>query len=93
MAGYDGGEKLPIGFTTYYGYYYLMEPSPEYEPLFRDVKEKTRLAKLVVEFLFDYGNVNPQLEDLLEHIENTGEFTNVIDKLVQHAQFICDQVR
>ena len=39
------------GFTTAFAEYILMEPSEEYTPLFNTVKEKTFLAKTVIEFL------------------------------------------
>ncbi|KAJ8922234.1 hypothetical protein NQ315_004171 [Exocentrus adspersus] len=91
-AGYDGGDKLPIGFSTAYAEYYLMEPSPEYEPIFKKTREKIRLSKIVIEYLLDQGWENPTYEDLIQHVENSGEYSEVEDTLLQHAQFLCDQV-
>ncbi|CAG9855238.1 unnamed protein product [Phyllotreta striolata] len=92
LSGYDGGEKILIGFTTAFAHYYLMDPSMEYQPIYEQMKDKTRLVKLVVEYLLDHAYDNPVLEDLIEHLEACGEVKDVADKLVQHAQFICDQV-
>ena len=50
-AGFDGGEKPVTGFTTAFAEYILMEPSEEYTPFMNTVKEKTFLAKTVIEFL------------------------------------------
>nr|XP_023026505.1 DNA (cytosine-5)-methyltransferase 1-like [Leptinotarsa decemlineata] len=91
-AGYDGGEKLPMGFTTEYANYYLMDPSPEYEPLFKKIKEKIQMSKIVIEFLLDKGWENPNYEDLIQQIESSGQYKNVEDALLQNAQFICDQI-
>ncbi|KAJ8965257.1 hypothetical protein NQ314_004269 [Rhamnusium bicolor] len=91
-AGYDGGEKLPMGFSTGYAEYYLMDPSPEYEPIFKKIQEKIKLSKIVIEFLLDQGWENPNYEDLVQHVESSGEYAEVEDTLLRHAQFICDQV-
>nr|CAH7742222.1 unnamed protein product [Callosobruchus chinensis] len=91
-AGFDGGEKLPIGLTTEYAQYYLMEPSPEYQPIFKNIKQKMMLAKIVVEFLLDKAWESPSLEDLIQHIASFGEYENIEDILLTNAQFICDQV-
>ncbi|KAJ8934705.1 hypothetical protein NQ318_008503 [Aromia moschata] len=91
-AGYDGGEKLPMGFSTGYAEYYLMDPSPEYEPIFKKIQGKIKLSKIVIEFLLDQGWENPNYEDLVQHVESSGEYSEVEDTLLQHAQFICDQV-
>ncbi|KAJ8970400.1 hypothetical protein NQ317_001491 [Molorchus minor] len=91
-AGYDGGEKLPMGFSTGYAEYYLMDPSPEYEPIYKKIQEKVKLCKIVIEFLLDQVWENPNYEDLVQHVETCGEYAEVEDTLLQHAQFICDQV-
>ncbi|CAH0549085.1 unnamed protein product [Brassicogethes aeneus] len=91
-AGYDGGDKLPMGFSTGYAEYYLMEPSPEYATIFAKIQEKIKLSKMVIEFLLDRGWESPTYEDLLEHIESSAEYLQVEDLLLQNAQFICDQV-
>lgn len=66
-SGFDGGEKALVGFTTSYGEYYLMEPSPEYSPFMKSVKEKIYLAKIVIEFLL--SEENPSFEDLINKIQ------------------------
>ncbi|XP_018573692.1 DNA (cytosine-5)-methyltransferase 1 [Anoplophora glabripennis] len=91
-AGYDGGERLPIGFSTAYAEYYLMDPSPEYESIFRRIQGKIKLTKMVIEFLLDQGWENPNYEDLVQHVESSGEYSAVEDTLLQNAQFICNQV-
>lgn len=91
-AGYDGGEKLPIAFTTQFAEYYLMEASLEYSPIFHRIRQKIKLVKVVVEFLLDRCMDNPSYEDLAQHIESIGEYDSVEDVLIQNAQFVCDQV-
>ncbi|XP_050512373.1 DNA (cytosine-5)-methyltransferase PliMCI [Diabrotica virgifera virgifera] len=92
MAGLDGGENIRVGFTTQYAQYYLMEPSAQYQPIFNKIKEKVKLSKYVIEFISDHHWENPKYEDLVENIEGSGEYINIEDTLMQHAQFICDQV-
>ncbi|XP_072402558.1 DNA (cytosine-5)-methyltransferase PliMCI-like [Diabrotica undecimpunctata] len=93
MAGMDDVEgNIRVGFTTQFAQYYLMEPSAQYQPIFNKIKEKVRLSKYVIEFLSDHHWENPKYEDLVENIEGSGEYTDVEDTLLQHAQFICDQV-
>lgn len=91
-TGYDGGEKLPKGLTTDHGTYYLMEPSAEYEPIFQKIYEKIQLSKIVIEFLRDKAWENPTYEDLVQQVDSTGEYPEVVDTILQNAQFICDQV-
>lgn len=81
-----------MGFTTQFATYYLMEPSPEYEPIFKNIKEKIKVSKIVIEFLLDKEWENPEYEDLVQHVDSFGEYLNVEDMLLQNAQFICDQV-
>lgn len=81
-----------MGFSTGYAEYYLMEPSPEYEPIFKKIRAKIKLSKMVIEFLLDRGWESPTYEDLLEHVSSSGEYTDVEDMLLQNAQFLCDQV-
>lgn len=96
VSGFDGGEKALLGFSTAYGEYYLMEPSDEYEPFMRTVKEKVFMSKLVIEYLISENWQNPSYEDLLNHLgtivppEYIGTLTE--ESLLRHAQFICDQV-
>ncbi|KAK9745054.1 Cytosine specific DNA methyltransferase replication foci domain [Popillia japonica] len=90
VSGFDGGEKAVVGFSTAYGEYYLMEPSPEYQPLMKVVNQKIALSKLVIEFLLDEAWQNPTYEDLLQKLAMTEELNEEI--LLRHAQFVCDQV-
>ncbi|XP_060530589.1 DNA (cytosine-5)-methyltransferase PliMCI-like isoform X2 [Cylas formicarius] len=69
-----------------------MDPSPEYETIFKCVKQKIKLAKVVIEFLLDKYMENPSYEDLLRQVECSGSYLSAEDSLIQNAQFICDQV-
>lgn len=82
-----------MGFSTGFAEYYLMDPSPEYEPIFNKIREKIKLSKIVIEFLLDKAWESPTYEDLVQQVESTGEYNEVEDLLLQNAQFICDQVR
>lgn len=82
-----------MGVTTDYGTYYLMEPSVEYEPIFKKIHEKIKLSKIVIEFLLDKAWENPTYEDLVQQVDSTGEYPEVVDTILQNAQFICDQVK
>ena len=54
VAGFDGGEKALIGFTTAYAEYFLMEPSAAYQPIMATMNEKIYLSKVgVVSMLKD----------------------------------------
>ncbi|XP_023572897.1 DNA (cytosine-5)-methyltransferase 1 isoform X2 [Octodon degus] len=96
ITGYDGGEKALIGFSTAFAEYILMEPSPEYEPIFGLIQEKIYISKIVIEFL--QGNPDATYEDLINKIEttvppsmiNVNRFTE--DSLLRHAQFVVGQV-
>ena len=46
VAGFDGGEKALVGFTTAYAEYILMEPSSSYKPVMATVHEKIYLSKV-----------------------------------------------
>jgi len=46
IAGFDGGEKALIGFTTAYAEYVLMEPSQAYHSIMATVHEKIYLSKV-----------------------------------------------
>ena len=46
IAGFDGGQKALIGFTTAYAEYILMEPSTAYHPIMATVHEKIYLSKV-----------------------------------------------
>ncbi|KAK1342783.1 hypothetical protein QTO34_015549 [Cnephaeus nilssonii] len=67
ITGFDGGEKALIGFSTAYAEYILMEPSPEYSPMFSLMQEKIYISKIVVEFL--QNNRDATYEDLINKIE------------------------
>ncbi|KAM5238057.1 DNA (cytosine-5)-methyltransferase 1 [Ctenodactylus gundi] len=96
ITGFDGGEKALIGFSSAFAEYILMEPSPEYAPIFGLMQEKIYISKIVVEFL--QGNPDATYEDLINKIETTvppstinlNRFTE--DSLLRHAQFVVGQV-
>ncbi|KAK5639618.1 hypothetical protein RI129_012110 [Pyrocoelia pectoralis] len=92
LAGFDGGEKALVGFSTSFAEYYLMDASPEYEPLMKIMRIKINLAKIVIEFLLEEGIQEPTYEDLLQHLFATDDPDQTEDTLLRHAQFICDQV-
>lgn len=92
ISGFDGGEKAIVGFSTAYGEYYLMEASSDYEPLMKIVKQKIALSKLVIEFLLDESWQSPTYEDLLQKLSSYTEHQLSEEVLIQHAQFLCDQV-
>lgn len=48
VAGFDGGEKALIGFTTAYAEYVLMEPSSAYQHIMATMNEKIYLSKVHV---------------------------------------------
>ncbi|XP_017781710.1 PREDICTED: DNA (cytosine-5)-methyltransferase PliMCI-like [Nicrophorus vespilloides] len=91
-AGYDGGEKAIVGFSTGYAEYYLMAPAVQYEPLMTIVNSKISLSKLVIEFLLDENWQSPTYEDLLQRLESSGNEDLTEEALLRHAQFVCDQV-
>lgn len=96
ITGFDGGEKVLIGFSTSFAEYILMDPSPEYAPVFSVMQEKIYMSKIVVEFL--QNNSDSTYEDLINKIETTvpppvlnqNRFTE--DSLLRHAQFVVEQV-
>ncbi|KAF6093387.1 DNA methyltransferase 1 [Phyllostomus discolor] len=96
ITGFDGGEKALIGFSTSFAEYILMDPSPEYAPVFSVMQEKIYISKIVVEFL--QNNPDSTYEDLINKIETTvppsvlnlNRFTE--DSLLRHAQFVVEQV-
>ncbi|XP_046403240.1 DNA (cytosine-5)-methyltransferase PliMCI-like isoform X2 [Ischnura elegans] len=97
VSGYDGGESALIGFSTAFGEYILMRPSPEYAPFMAVVQEKIFMSKIVIEFLCGTrGNGGDTYEDLLNTLRTTVPPGNLPplteDSLLRHAQFICEQV-
>jgi DNA (cytosine-5)-methyltransferase 1 len=67
VAGFDGGEKALVGFSTGFGEYYLMEPSESYAPFMKTVYEKTFISKTVIEFLLEDDRAT--YEDLLNRLQ------------------------
>lgn len=53
--------------TPAFAEYILMDPNPEYAPLFSVMQEKIYISKIVVEFL--QGNPDSTYEDLINKIE------------------------
>ena len=53
------------------------------------VNQKIALSKFIIEFLLEEGWQNPSYDDLLQKLGNLN-FTE--ETLLQHSQFICDQV-
>ncbi|XP_045146253.1 DNA (cytosine-5)-methyltransferase 1 isoform X3 [Echinops telfairi] len=96
ITGFDGGEKALIGFSTSFAEYILMDPNPDYKPIFDLIQEKIYISKIVVEFL--QNNPEAAYEDLINKIETTvppsalnlNRFTE--DSLLRHAQFVVEQV-
>lgn len=69
-----------------------MEPSAEYQPLMKPVKQKIALCKIVIEFLLDEFWQKPTYEDLLQRLQSCGNPELTEETLMRHAQFIYDQV-
>lgn len=92
ISGYDGGEKGLLGFSTACAEYVLLEPSPEYEPFMKIVRQKMLLSKIVIEFVANEFWENPTYEDLLERLQSSGQPDMSEELLIRHAQFVCDQV-
>lgn len=69
-----------------------MEPSPDYEPVMKQVTQKIALSKIVIEFLMDEAWQCPGYEDLLQRLSSCTEQNLNEEILLRHAQFICDQV-
>lgn len=82
ISGFDGGENGLIGISSPYCEYYLMEPSPEYEPFMRLVRQKTMLSKIVFEFLYD--SPDPTYEELLNRLQ--------VLKILVEGIFSCQEI-
>ncbi|KAG1714242.1 DNA (cytosine-5)-methyltransferase 1 [Nymphon striatum] len=93
-AGFDGGEKTLVGFSTLYCHYFMMNPSTEYAPYIDNIQEKVFMNKVTIEFLTE--NPYTTYEDLLHKLETVvppfGIPSFGEDSLLKHAQFIVDQV-
>ena len=96
IAGFDGGERALVGFSTAFAEYILMEPSQLYQTFWTSVQEKIYMSKNVIEFLS--LNSDSNYEDLVNHVQTTvpppalgiARFTE--DSILRHAQFIVEQV-
>ncbi|UYV62934.1 DNMT1 [Cordylochernes scorpioides] len=100
ISGFDGGERAILGFSTSFADYILMTPSEIYKPFMRNVTEKIHLSKIVIEYLCSRDDINTATyEDLLNHVEtrvppqDLDLMTFTEDTVLQHAQFIVDQVQ
>ncbi|KAG8228425.1 hypothetical protein J437_LFUL003902, partial [Ladona fulva] len=98
ISGFDGGESAVLAFSTALGDYILMEPSVSYSPFMDAVMEKIFISKIVIEFLCgSRGNGGDTYEELLKTLQKTVAPENFPplneDKLVIHAQFVCEQVK
>lgn len=67
IIGFDGGEKVFIGFSILFVEYILMDFSLEYVFIFGLMQEKIYISKIVVEFL--QSNFDLIYEDLINKIE------------------------
>ncbi|KAH9507553.1 DNA (cytosine-5)-methyltransferase 1 [Bulinus truncatus] len=95
VSGFDGGENALIGFSTAFAEYILMQPSEAYAPFIDQMKVKVHMSKIVIEFLSN--NPDASYEDLINKIQTTvppaGLTSLSEDSLLQHAQFLVDQVQ
>ena len=86
------------GFTTAFAEYILMEPSEEYTPFMNAVKEKTFLAKTVIEYLERCATTNEdaEYEDMMNHLSTIvpPDGMNAIgdETMLKHADFVVNQV-
>lgn len=95
-AGFDGGEKALVGFSTAFAEYFLTEASSCYSKIWETMQEKIYMSKLVIEYLSDNEEVG--YEDLVNYIRRCVPppyiqiygFTE--DSLLRHAQFVVEQV-
>ncbi|CAK8688847.1 unnamed protein product [Clavelina lepadiformis] len=95
-AGFDGGERALVGFSTAFAEYFLMEPAAIYQNYWTNLQEKIYMSKNVIEFLSD--NPAAVYEDLVNRIQTAippaslaiAKFTE--DSLLRHAQFVVEQV-
>lgn len=67
VTGFDGGQEAIIVLSTPIGEYYLMQPSEDYAPYMKSVRERTFISKTVIECLLD--DCNSEYEDLLNKFE------------------------
>ena len=75
--------------------YYVLEPSEEYAPLWQNVRKKTHISNVVIEYL--QNNPDASYEDLLHRLQTVvppKEMSSLSEEdLLRHAQFVVDQVR
>ncbi|CAG0886916.1 unnamed protein product [Darwinula stevensoni] len=97
LAGFDGGEKALLGFSTAFADYFLMDPATEYASYYVPVQQKMYLAKAVIEYLSDNMENMPTYEDLMGYLETTSRPPGIppysADALMEHAAFVLDQVQ
>ena len=72
-----------------------MEPSEEYAPLWQNVRKKTHISNVVIQYL--QNNEDATYEDLLNKLETVvppkGMTSSLTEEdLLRHAQFVVDQV-
>ena len=93
-AGFDGGEKPLLGFSTAFCDYILMSPSEHYDPIMAAMTDKIYMSKVVIEFLAN--NQDATYEDLVNKVQTTvppqGAQSFTEDTLLRHAQWVVDQV-
>ena len=72
-----------------------MEPSEEYSYLWQNVRKKTHISNVVIEYL--QNNQDASYEDLLHRLQVVvppkGMSSLSEEDLLRHAQFVVDQVR
>ena len=97
LAGFDGGEKALLGFSTAFADYFLMDPASEYASYYVPVQQKMYLAKAVIEYLSDNMENMPTYEDLMGYLETTSRPPGIppysADALMEHAAFVLDQIQ
>ena len=75
--------------------YYVLDPSEEYAPLWQNVRKKTHISNVVIEYL--QNNPDASYEDLLHRLQTVvppKEMSSLSEEdLLRHAQFVVDQVR
>lgn len=97
ISGFDGGELCLIGITTSYGYYYLLNPLPVYKEYIQGILYKGEVTKLVVEYVLDYGYLDPSYEDMCTFVDSQPKYLSnnkkiIIDDVINNGKFICKQV-
>lgn len=81
-----------MGITTERAAYYLMEPSDDYLSIYKSIRNKVELVRVVVQFLLDKYWENPVYEDLVDELTRNN-YAHAEDLLLHHAKYICQEVR